>query len=279
MREDYFVNIAFEQAIKLYLSYKNNQESITYNCFLVVIIRTLALIYGEIDILNPYYLNNKVVFLNNLSRYGMNKSDVALFKDEVLNYYEFEIKNNHTEINTVNPYFINIIKYLIDMFALKRINSSVSFDEEEQFLNLIYTTHTTNEYMLAYSKLMHNDPNFNEKYYYSKINELDVTKEFNKTISMNLNLEALNYVGVNLSNVNDLSSEELANAQNAAYKYFSVDSSKASRDEDLASKLQALKTLNSKTITSGNGYVDILLLMSVIVTSLSVIAIIAFTIF
>ena len=279
MREDYFVNIAFAQAIKLYLSSKKNPDSITYNCFLVVIIRALALIYGEIDILNPYYLNNKVVFLNNLSRYGMNKSDVALFKDEVLNYYDFEIKNNRLEIKEVNPYFLNIIKYLIDMFSYKRKNSQVSFDEEENFLSLIYTTHTKNEYMLAYGRLMNNNANFNEKYYYSKINELDVTKEFGQTINMNLNLEALNYVGVNLSNVNDLNTKELASAKDAAYKYFSVDASKASRDEDLESKLKALKNLNSKTITSGNGYVDILLLMSVIVTSLSVIAIIAFTVF
>ena len=214
-----------------------------------------------------------------MSRYGMNKSDVAVFKDEILNYYEFEIKNNRTEITKVNPYFLNILKYLIDMFALKRKITSVSFDEEEEFLKLIYTNHTDNEYMLAYSKLMNNNPNFNEKYYYSKINELDVTKEFNKTISMNLNLEALNYVGVNLSNVNNLSNEELASAKSAAYKYFSVDSTKASRDEELASKVAALKKINEKTITSGNGYVDILLLMSVIVTSLSVIAIIAFTVF
>ena len=61
MKEDYFVNIAIEQAIKLYLSCKNDKKSITYNCFLVVIIRALALIYGETDILNPYYLNNKVI--------------------------------------------------------------------------------------------------------------------------------------------------------------------------------------------------------------------------
>ena len=36
--------------------------------------------------------------------------------------------------------------------------------------------------------------------------------------------------------------------------------------------------MHGKKLTSGNGYVDILLLMSVIVTSLSVISIIIFTI-
>ena len=278
MREDYFVNIAFTEGIKLYLSSKNNPDSITYNSFLVVIIRVLALIYGEPDILNPYYLNNKVAFLNNLARYGMNKSDVALFKDEVLNYYEYEIKNNSETVKVVNPYFESILKYLIDMFALKKKNASISFVEEENFLKLIYTTHTTNSYMLSYSYLMNNDVNFLEKYYYSKINELDVTKELNETISMNLNLEALNYVGVNLSNINNLNEKELANANNAAYKYFNVDASKVSRDVDLNSKLKGVKN-NKLSLSTGNGYVDILLLMSVIVTSLSVVAIFAFTVF
>ena len=92
MREEYFVNIAFDTGIKSYLSIEN-KEGIKYNSFLVVVIRLLVLIYGEADILNPFYLNNKVVFLNNLAKYGMAKSDIAVFKEEFLNYYKFEVQN------------------------------------------------------------------------------------------------------------------------------------------------------------------------------------------
>ena len=279
MKGEYFINEAIEVALNNYKDSQNNKDSILYNSFLVVVIRILVLIYGEADLLNPYYLNNKITFLNNLSKYGLSKSDIAIFISDLFNFYKLEEENKKRVIKVKNPYFKNILKQLVDMFTLKRKTVGVNYIDEEEFLELCYTSHTKNPYRLSYNYLMSDDINFIEKYYYSKINELDVTKELSKTINMNLNLEALNYVGVNLSNVNDLNTKELASAKDAAYKYFSVDASKASRDEDLESKLKALKNLNSKTITSGNGYVDILLLMSVIVTSLSVIAIIAFTVF
>ena len=56
MKEEYFVNIAIQKAIKQYLASINNKDSINFNSFLVVIIRILVLIYGYADIINPFYL-------------------------------------------------------------------------------------------------------------------------------------------------------------------------------------------------------------------------------
>ena len=56
MREEYFVNIALDKSIKKYLALENNKDSVEYNTFPVIVIRILALIYGKLDILNPYYL-------------------------------------------------------------------------------------------------------------------------------------------------------------------------------------------------------------------------------
>ncbi len=279
MNEDYFINIAFDKALKLYIKSRDDKESVTYNSFLVVVIRLLVLIYGEADLLNPYYLGNKVVFLNNLSKYGMSNSDVALFKEELLSYYNFEIANNKDTIKVKNPYFKTILKYLTDMFVLKKKSTSVSYEDEETFLELVYTTHTKNPYRVSFSYLMNEDPTFIEKYYYSKLNELDVTKDLSKTINMNLNLEALNYVGVNLSNLNNLSEKDLITAKDATYNYFSVDADSPMRDQELQDKLVSLKEVKYPKLTSGNGYVDILLLMSIIVTSFSVISIIFFAYF
>ena len=66
------------------------------------------------------------------------------------------------------------------------------------------------------------------------------------------------------------------NAKNEAYNYFMVDATSPSRDDDLESAINNFKNYGKK-VTTGNGYVDILLLMSVIVTSFSVIAIIIFS--
>ena len=279
MREECFVNIAFEESIKSYIVNANNPNSVLYNTSFVVIIRILILIYGKLDILNPYYLKNSVVFMSNLSKFGVSKSEIALFKDEFLKFYEFEKENEKRKIKIKNPYFTNMQRYLTDMFVAKKRNEKVPLKEEETFLDLIYSFHTTNPYRIAYNYLMSDDLSFIEKYYYSKLNEMDVTQEIalEKTINGNLNLEALNYLGVSLSNLKNMSNEEIAQSQNKAYEYFEVDAESPNRDEDLKEAIDYYK-MHGKKLTSGNGYVDILLLMSVIVTSLSVISIIIFTI-
>lgn len=276
MKDEYFVNEAIENAIKMYLSSKNDKEGVTYNSFLVVVIRVLALIYGEVDILNPFYINDSVAFISNLGRYGMQKSDIALFKEELLSFYTLE--NDKKLDNLINPHFKKVLKYLVDMFVAKSKTVGITFQDEEQFLELMYTSHTINPYMISYNTQVNDDVNFIEKYYYSKINDMDMTKDLSKTISGNINLEALNYVGVSLDNISNMSNEDLQKAQNEAYKYFEIDASSPTRDDDLKSSIKNFNSFNaSKRVTSGNGYVDILLLMSVIATSMSIIAIIVFS--
>ncbi len=276
MKEEYFVNIAISRAIELYLSSSKNKDSILYNSFLVVTVRILAFIYGELDVLNPYYLNNSVAFFNNLAKYGMSRADIAIFKEEFLNYYKFEEENNNGKIKFKNPYFKNVLKYLVDMFIFKKNSVEVTYQEEEMFLDLAYTSHTKNPYRVSYNYLASEDPQYIEKYYYSKVNQFDVTSDLSKSISTNLNLEALKYVGVDLSSLKNMSKDEIENAKNEAYNYFMVDATSPSRDDDLESAINNFKNYGKK-VTTGNGYVDILLLMSVIVTSFSVIAIIIFS--
>ena len=133
MREECFVNIAFEESIKSYIVNANNPNSVLYNTSFVVIIRILILIYGKLDILNPYYLKNSVVFMSNLSKFGVSKSEIALFKDEFLKFYEFEKENEKRKIKIKNPYFTNMQKYLTDMFVAKKRNEKVPLKEEETF--------------------------------------------------------------------------------------------------------------------------------------------------
>lgn len=275
--EGYFINVALDKAIKDYISSSKTQDGILYNSFLVVTIRILALIYGKLDILNPYYLNNSVVFFNNLSKYGMSQIDIALFKEELLSYYEFENINNERNIKIKNPYFKTTLEYLIDMFVKKQKSTEVSYTEEEKFLELIYSTHTKNPYRISYGYLMLESDLYSEKYYYSKLNEIEMTKDLSKTINASLNLEALKAAGINLSNLESMSTEEIIAAQNNIYDYFEIDTSSLDREEKLQEKLNLYKMYGNK-VTTGNGYVDILLLMSVIVTSISIISIIIFSI-
>lgn len=279
MKDKEFVNKAIEKAIKTYIEAKDKPNSLLYNSFLVVTIRILALIYGKTDILNPYYLGNSGVLFQNLSKYGVEAEVIALFKEDFLAFYEFEIKNEKRKIKLQNPYFKKVLKYLIDMFVAKKRNGKVTFNEEEKFLDLIYTTHTKNAYRISYAYLNLDDIKYTEKYYYSKLNEMDMTRELDldKTIRTKLNLEALSMIGVNLSNLENMSEKDIEKAKKEVYNYFEVDSSNVSSENELSEKINYYK-MYGKKVTSGNGYVDILLLMSVIVTSFSVLAIIIFNI-
>lgn len=279
MNDKEFVNKAFNKAIKTYINAKEKPNSLLYNSFLVVTIRVLALIYGKTDILNPYYLDNSMVFFQNLGKYGVSTDTIALFKEELLAFYEFDLKNNKREIKLQNPHFKIVLKCLIDMFVAKKKNGKVSFNDEEKFLELIYTTHTKNAYRISYAYLNLDDIMYTEKYYYSRLNEMDMTREFDldKTIRTKLNLDALNIIGVNLSNIENMSGEDIEKAKNKAYNYFEVDPNSATSEDELTEKINYYK-MYGKKVTSGNGYVDILLLMSVIVTSFSVLAIIIFNI-
>jgi len=279
MKNKEFINKAFDTAIKTYIDNKDKPNSIAYNSFLAVTIRILALIYGKLDIINPYYLDNSVVFFQNLAKYGMDPAELAVFKEAFLDFYNFEIENEKRKIKLQNPHFKIVLKYLIDMFVAKKKNGKVSFEEEEKFLELIYTTHTKNPYRISYGYLMLDNTMYTEKYYYSKLNEVDMTREIDldKTIRANLNLEALNMIGVSLSNLENMSAKDIEKAKNEAYNYFEVDATNSNREEELNKKINYYKMYGRK-VTSGNGYVDILLLMSVIVTSFSVIAIIVFNV-
>lgn len=279
MKNKEFVNKAFDIAIKMYIDTKDKPNSIAYNSFLVVTIRILALIYGKTDIINPYYLDNSVVFFQNLGKYGISSSELAEFKEEFLKFYVFESDNEKRKIKLQNPYFKTVLKHLIDMFVVKKKNDKVSFSDEEKFLELIYTSHTKNAYRISYAYLMLDDVMYTEKYYYSKLNEVEMTREIDldKTIRTSLNLEALNMIGVTLSNLENMSAKDIEKAKNEAYNYFEVDATSQKREDELNEKINYYR-MYGKKVTSGNGYVDILLLMSVIVTSFSVIAIIIFNI-
>ena len=192
MNNKYFINEAFDQAIKLYVASSLNQNGLVYNSFNVIVIRILVLIYGEDRILNPYYLRDESAFFHNLTIYGFTLMNVLSFKDAFLNFYE----------------------------------------EEEKFLDLIYVNNN-DPYRYSYKYLMDKD-NYIEKYYYTKLNDFDITK----TINLDTNM---------------LSSYQLLKEPTTSNNIFKF------------------------KLTTGNGYVDILLLMSVIVTSFSIISILIFS--
>ena len=114
--KSFFINEAFDKAINDYLISKDKEDSILYNSFLVVVIRMLVSIYGELDILNPYQVKNEIALDSNLMKYGSSIEEISNLKRALEGFYLIEKRNVKSLKREVNPYFISVQKYLIDLF-------------------------------------------------------------------------------------------------------------------------------------------------------------------
>ncbi len=272
MRDAIFLNKGLSYAFTSYLSNLNNPDSIEYNSFLSITIRLLELIYGS-SLIDAYKSNDSLNFKNILQIYTYPLKDIEIFLENIDCFFKFD-QNNSKQLP--NPYFKAILLALYDMFIAKKESIGISFTEEEKFLELAYTTSTKEPYQISYLYIQEENPLYFEKYYYSKINNLDVTKEFDisQTIIGSLNLEALGYVGVTLNDLTKMNNEEIKNAQKKTYQYFNVDLNSPTKDQDLIKALKDKQTKSKIALSTGNGYVDILLLMSIITTTISLILIV-----
>ena len=247
MKEGYFVNAAFSEGMNLYMISSKNEFSYVYNSFLTVVIRIIVLIYGRSDIINAYQLKDADKLKRYLAKYGLTSTELAIFLDAYESFYEYEQKNKERKIKGKNPYFEQTLKSLIDMFILKKKCVPVIYQEEEEFLDLIYTSHTKNPYRLSYVYLMNYRLDYFEKYYRSKQLEDDITRDLSKTVLTSL--EDFNRIKENMK------------------RSYEIDANIEEKPDLFV--FQKLST--------GNGYVDILLLMSVIVTSISTMVILYFS--
>ncbi len=271
MQENKFINEAFSIAIDKYLKNKDNPNNKEFDSFLVIVIRILILIYGELDIINPYRTNHETGlggFDTNLKKYGLSDEQFEDFKNQVLFYYQNE---NNDEI--MKSSFIKIQKLLIDMFILKKSHVLISDDEVQMFKSLLYFEADENlEKKNLYNRLT---PNSNEILDYLNSKLFEQRHHFNLTEykDVALSQEAYQIAGFNIVEVMNMSDKDIENVNNKVYHFFRIKDSDLNKRKRLESAIEYYKKYGN-TLTSGNGYVDMLLLSGMIATGMMVITII-----
>lgn len=266
-----FINEAFEKAIQDYLSSKEQIEGVIYNSFLVVVIRLLINIYGELDIINPYQIKNEKAFDDNLMKYGMSIENVSEFKRLLDGFYRIERKNMTSIRREENIYFIEIQKMLIDMFNLKRLNYGLTESDRKEFFDLLYTPGTSNALRLSYNYLNALDIYEIAEYFKDAMSKEKEIKEEENNKNL-LSFDVYKLFGVKLTDLSKMNEEEINNLNTSIYKSFDIKENAINKDYLLEESIKRMKMKNSP-ITTGNGYVDILLIMSVIVTTIMVVVI------
>lgn len=272
----YFINEAFEKAMTDYLDSRDKEEGVIYNSFLVVVIRLLINVYGELDILNPYQIKSEEALDDNLMKYGMSKENISEFKRLLDGFYRIEKKNMSSIKRETNIYFIEVQKKLIDMFNLKRMNFGLTESDRKEFFDLLYTPGTSNALRLSYNFL--NADNIYEIAEYFKISmekEVEVPNEKEKDL---LSFETYKLFGVQVSDLIKMDESDVEKLNSEIYKSFDISENAINKDYLLEESIKAFKA-QKNPVTTGNGYVDILLVMSVIITTIMVVVIFGVLVF
>jgi len=272
----YFINEGIDKALNDYLNNKNKPEGIVFNSFLVVVIRMLVAIYGELDIINPYITKNEESFNNNLMKYGANVDLIEKLKKMINEYYYIEKRNLHAIIREDNNYFIEIQKCVIDLFNEKRLNYGITDSESKEFFNLLYTPGTSNALRMSFNYL--NAGNIYEiaEYYKNSMKNKKVeNKEEKKKL---LGFDVYKLFNISIADLSKMNEKDIDNLNSSIYKSLNIKENAMNKDYLLEEKIKEI-TMQNNPVTTGNGYVDILLIMSIIVTVIMIVVIFATIVF
>ena len=268
-----FINNSFTKAIDDYLKSSDNVQGVMYNSFLVVVIRMLVAIYSELDIINPKIIDDEDLLKENLAKFGYDKSDVLVFLSNIQLFWDFENENDKRKVKKKNPYFILIQKELVDLLIKKKLNFYLTEAEVREFYDLLYTPYSKNPLRVSYNFLQASDVMEVDKYFKVQMkNNVKVILPKEKQL---LNAKAYEILNYSFDNIKNLESSEVDKINSQVYDYFKIRENAINKEYLLEKAIEAIERENNK-VTSGNGYVDILLVLSVICTVLMLLGIVLF---
>ena len=178
-------------------------------------------------------------------------------------FLDIENDNNQKEIKDKNPYFITIQKELVDMFIKKKVNFYITEVEVNEFYDLLYTPYSKNPLRVSYNFLNATDVLEIDKYFKSEMSSnVKVVMPKEKHY---LNVKAYELLNYSMDDIKNMSSADVDRVNSLVYDYFKIRENAINKEYLLEKAIEKIERENNK-VTSGNGYVDILLILSVIST-------------
>ncbi len=271
--EHVFINEAFTQAINDYLKSVEQPKGVIYNSFLVIVIRMLIVLYSELDIVNPLVINDEDLLKSNLTKYGFSKYQLDIFFSDLQVYYDIEKEQKDKIVKKPNPYFISVQKLLIDMLIAKKLNFQLKEKEVQDFYNLLYTPYSPNPLQVSYNFLMAEDVLEIDRYFRQQMKEN--VKQVKTREKHYLNVKAYELLNYSMNDLYQMDANEVDKINSQVYDYFKIRENAINKEYLLDKAIEAIERENNK-VTSGNGYVDILLVLSIICTIIMVVGILTF---
>lgn len=256
--EKYFINPAIEYGIRSYMALQNGEKVTKTITFETAVISTLAIIYGEKSVLLPYQIDNEKAFECNLLMYSLKESDMHNFIKYMNEYYEFmhEFKSEAKACGLI----YEIERILIEMINKRAKKKDFTVAELNAFDQLFNTDISNLKNSLS------SNEGLIKKYWNESKMELSNTTA--RMIAVNpelLTSDEYKKFGYDIRTIASLSDEEIKNVN------------KIIMDEENRLKPVDKPSLYSRfnlVFSSGSGFVDKLLIISIAATELMVGAVI-----
>lgn len=252
----YFINYFIESGISNYLLMKNGMIYEKEHTFEIYVIKALCKIYGEINIINPYKIHSENSFKCNLLMYGLTEKEMNMLFNYFEEYESWLSSSNvgKTDLTT------KIEKILINMILIKCRKRKIGEETLEWFDN--FFDPVDNNLSKLHSLItFDNDivPN------YWKRKKLGLTKNISlKDIRTDLLAkdDYANY-GINIKDVEKMSHEKVVELNDKIQE-------KEKKEKKLLFKPKKI------ILSTGSGFVDTIMLLSIMTTEVMVGLLVAF---
>lgn len=253
-----FINPAIENGISSYMLYKDGKTYPPLFTFEMNVIKVLTIIYGEKSVLLPYKIDNEKAFECNLLMYDLKESDMNNFIKYMNEYYEF-MKNYKSE-KKATGLTTEIEKVLLEMI-IKRSKRKEFTSEEIKEFDRIFNPIEGN--LKKIKSLVSSDNGLIVRAWES--NKLELSNTQLRMIAVNPNLLDSNLYskyGYSIKTIASLSEEEIEKINHII-----------TIEENRTNLVQEKKNVFKRgqiVFTTGNGFVDKLMLLSIVATELMI---------
>lgn len=248
-----FINDSISNGISNYLLIKDNKDYDKAHIFEVYVIRCLCKIYGDINILNPYRINNENSFKSNLIMYGLKVSEMEEFISLMNNYSKWL----NSEKNVGKTDLTSKIEIILINMIIER-NKVIKFTSEELEFFDKYFDPKNNNFATLHS-LITKDINIIPMYWDRKKALLNNNMKFKLIRNDLLSSSTYDKYGLDKDEISKMSEEKVRNINNRILE--------KEKEDNKRSKKFVPKNL---IITSGNGFVDTLMLLSIMTTEIMI---------
>lgn len=248
-----FINNSIDSGISNYLLIKQEKDYDKVHIFEVYVIRCLCKIYGDINILNPYRIGNENSFKSNLIMYGLSVSEMEEFINLMNDYSKWlNSDKNVGKTDITSKIELILINMIIERNKVNRFS-----EDEIKFFDKYFDPKNNN--FATLHNLITKDINIVPMYWNRKRSLLNNNLKFKLIRNDLLSSSMYDKYGLNKDDISKMSEDKVRNINNRILE-------KEKEDNRRKKKFKPKDII----ITSGNGFVDTLMLLSIMTTEIMI---------